>query len=586
MGGAIQFLKEETRKCPIHQTPYDGICGDKTCYSSGLICLKCEPEACVVTFKHKLITIEEFYENFFKNITSQLDLKALKKMLEMGVELQNKQLELQVDKFEKWETELINQKLSQFKERIKAKIEAFQQRLITRLNEMDQEYKDANAKIDISTFEIPDNFTVEETTKIIDKNRGNVEELQKLIALIKKYSDNEKLLSNQKDLETIIYSKNLYDSISSTPLDEKLKVIKMQLSDLLSLVLSKVFVEKEPNELLCYGDKRFVSNPNKLVFKQDISIKSQKSYTIDSVFAVYTAHDGNTYLAVPLVTYAIEIINLKTNKVHKTLTGHNQHLFIVRHFYQKKTQTDFLLSTSNERSVKVWNLRTYTCKLTISHCHTGLYLYSALLLFDDANDQSYVVTTCPNEYMKLWDFNTGKYIREIGSQNDYTYFINSWYYKKEYYIINATNSNVRMYKIKQPKELYKEFKTPQSTWHMSAFVEKIKNIYYLFESDGNGYLRVWNIETKEIYRSIQAQGCNLRGICLWNEKYVIGASSDKGFKVINIESGIVESSIKGHDNVLCTVHKIVHPLYGESLVSSGIDGKIKLWTIKGDTTAE
>ena len=187
MGGALQFLKEETRKCPIHQTPYDGICGDKTCYSSGLICLKCEPEACVVTFKHKLITIEEFYENFFKNITSQLDFKALKKMLEMGVELQNKQLELQVDKFEKWETELINQKLSQFRERIKAKIEAFQQRLITRLNEMDQEYKDANAKIDISTFEIPDNFTVEETTKIIDKNRGNVEELQKLIALIKKY---------------------------------------------------------------------------------------------------------------------------------------------------------------------------------------------------------------------------------------------------------------------------------------------------------------------------------------------------------------------------------------------------------------
>ena len=163
-----------------------------------------------------------------------------------------------------------------------------------------------------------------------------MEELQKLIALIKKYSDNEKLLSNQKDLETIIYSKNLYDSISSTPLDEKLKVIKMQLSDLLSLVLSKVFVEKEPNELLSYGDKRFVSNPNKLVYKQDISIKSQKSYTIDSVFAVYTAHDGNTYLAVPLVTYAIEIINLKTNKVHKTLTGHNQHLFIVRHFYQKQ----------------------------------------------------------------------------------------------------------------------------------------------------------------------------------------------------------------------------------------------------------
>ena len=579
MGGAIQFFKEETRRCPIHQTPYDGICGEKSCYSSGLICLKCEPEACVVVLKHKLITIEEFYDSYFKNITSQMDFKALKKMLDLGLSLQEKQLSVQTEQFEKWETDLINKKLNAFREKILAKIEAFKQRLLTKLTQMDQDYKDANSRIDISNFEIPENFSVEETTKTIEQNKGNVEELQKLIALIKKYSDNEKLLSNQKDLETILYSKNLYDSTATIPIDDKMKMVKNHLGESLNRIINKVFFEKEPNELLSL-DRRFQSDPNKLIFKQDLSTKSQKSYTIDSIFAVYTAHDGNTYLAVPLSTFVIEIINLKTNKVHKTLAGHTQHLFIVRHFYQKKTQTDFLLSTSNERCVKVWNLRTYTCQLSISHCHTGLYLYSALLLFDDENDESYVVTSCPNEYMKLWDFNTGKYIREVGSPNDYTYFINSWYYKKEYYIVNATNSNVRMYKIKQPKELYKEFKTSQNTWHMSAFIDKIKNVYYLFESDGNGYLRLWNIETKEIFKCIQATGCNLRGICLWNEKYVIAASSDKGFKVINLEKGIVESSIKGHENVLCTVHKIMHPLYGESLVSSGIDGKIKLWTIK------
>ena len=35
---------------------------------------------------------------------------------------------------------------------------------------------------------------------------------------------------------------------------------------------------------------------------------------------------------------------------------------------------------------------------------------------------------------------------------------------------------------------------------MSAFIEKLNDVSYLFESSGNGYLRIWNIEKKEFLK--------------------------------------------------------------------------------------
>ena len=129
------------------------------------------------------------------------------------------------------------------------------------------------------------------------------------------------------------------------------------------------------------------------------------------------------------------------------------------------------------------------------------------------------------------------------------------------------------------KDLYREFSSIPGTWHMSAFIEKLNNVDYLFESDGNGFLRIWNIENKTIYKEIQCKGCNFRGLCFWNEKYIIVASSDKGFKVVDIENCTFThiGGEGGHTNVLCTLQKIYHPFHGECLISSGIDGYIKLW---------
>ena len=577
-------MKGVLRQCPIHHIPYDGVCGEKSCVY-GLICLKCNPKACTQTQKHVLITIDEFYHNFFKNLPNLIDFKQLKKFLETGLIVQKKQLNLQYENFEKWEMNLINNKFESFKERINKKIENFKNKIMEKLTKLNEQFIESNSRYELSGSEEFENINLEETTKSIEKNKNNQKELEKIIALIKKYSDNEKLLTKQKDLENIIYTKTLYDSMQSKSfsVQEKITSFSNKLDSDGKIILSNIFIKKPENGLFSIEGKRFKTNPSTLKFKIDLSTKAQKSFTIDNVIAVYVGYDGNSYLAAPIsTTFEIEIMNLRDNKIVHSLKGHSAHIYIVRHYFQRKSSTDFLISTSSERKVKVWNLKTYECHITLNKCHTGTYLYSALLLFDNINNLNYIVTSCPNEYMKLWDFDSGKFIREIGSTSDYTYFINYWNNNNINYIINANSSNVKIYGINKSKEIYREFLAPQSTWHMSAFVERMNDINYLFESDGNGYLRIWNIEKKEIYKSIQASGCNLRGICFWNDRFIIAASSDKGFKIFDLENNKNIITIHGHESVLWTVQKIIHPLYGESLISSGIDGNIKLWIQKNN----
>ena len=575
-------MKGVLRQCPIHHIPYDGVCGEKSCVY-GLICLKCNPKACTQTQKHVLITIDEFYHNFFKNLPNLIDFKQLKKFLETGLIVQKKQLNLQYENFEKWEMNLINNKFESFKERINKKIENFKNKIMEKLTKLNEQFIESNSRYELSGSEEFENINLEETTKSIEKNKNTQKELEKIIALIKKYSDNEKLLTKQKDLENIIYTKTLYDSMQSKSfsVQEKITSFSNKLDSDGKIILSNIFIKKPENGLFSIEGKRFKTNPSTLKFKIDLSTKAQKSFTIDNVIAVYVGYDGNSYLAAPIsTTFEIEIMNLKDSKIVHSLKGHSAHIYIVRHYFQRKSSTDFLISTSNERKDKVWNLKTYECHITLNKCHTGTYLYSALLLFDNINNLNYIVTSCPNEYMKLWDFDSGKFIREIVGISDYTYFINYWNNNNINYIINANSSNVKIYGINKSKEIYREFLAPQSTWHMSAFVERMNDINYLFESDGNGYLRIWNIEKKEIYKSIQASGCNLRGICFWNDRFIIAASSDKGFKIFDLENNKNIITIHGHESVLCTVQKIMHPLYGESLISSGIDGNIKLWIQK------
>ena len=113
---------------------------------------------------------------------------------------------------------------------------------------------------------------------------------------------------------------------------------------------------------------------------------------------------------------------------------------------------------------------------------------------------------------------------------------------------------------------------------MSAVVNETKNQHILIESDGNGYIRMWNFHTGILIKSITSSPTlNLRGICLWNDDYLFAAGNDYQVKLYDLTQGKFIKSLKGHTSTVCSIEKVVHPKYGECLISQGLDGKLKMW---------
>ena len=568
--------------CPIHNIAYSGVCGEKNCYRTGLICYKCTPETCIETLHHKRLTIQEFFNTHIKHLVMILDFNKLNELIKQGLEVQKKDLNEQINTFEKWEINLINDKLEKFKDKMIQKVKNFRSRINKQIQEINEEYLKSCQDKELFSSDLPD-FRLDDTIKFINDNKENKDELEKFLGMIKKYMDQDKLQQTQTNLQNIIYCKYLCDHLQNSNCLNLINALQTTIEETSKNLIKSIYVKKEYSIFSNQKSIEFQSNPLDLRYKETLSSKCLKSYSIDSIFDVFIALDGNCYLASSIVnTYDIEILNLKTNSVASILKGHTSQLYIIRHFCHLSQNKDYILSTSNSKSVKVWNLATFQLCLNINNCHTGSYLYSALLLFDEAKQQNYVVTSCPNEYMKVWNFDNGNYIKDIGGTSDYTYYINSWYHNDNYYIINANSDNVKIYGMENTKQLFGEYAGAQRTWHMSAFVEKINGVEYLFESDGNGYIRMWNVETTKLYKSINCPGCNLRGLCLWNHNFIIGASSDKSFKIVKIDEERVITMAGQHNNSVCSVMKIKHPNYGECLLSGSVDGCIKLWANKNN----
>ena len=130
-------------------------------------------------------------------------------------------------------------------------------------------------------------------------------------------------------------------------------------------------------------------------------------------------------------------------------------------------------------------------------------------------------------------------------------------------------------------ELYSELIQEPETDHFSGFIYNRNNNDYLCSSSSNGYINIWDLYNKNIFKTINTNECKLAHIIEWNNKYIIVADvNNKSFKIIDLDENKIISDIGGqHSNNVKCIKKIYHPIYGESLLSCGNDKCIKFWSI-------
>ena len=422
---------------------------------------------------------------------------------------------------------------------------------------------------------------------IVELNNNLIEKENRIKIVEDKLEEKEIIINN---LDIIIKNKEINDNEISFQLKNTMNEINNDLNVKYNELLNMIS-NLEHNEFIKKINYKFEKDPQGLKFRQNI-INSNASYGWNDIFEVYISRkDNKEYLVSPNNNnYKLDVISLLENKVTVSLKGHNNHIRTIRYFINNINSEEYLISADNDIIVIIWEITyNFNIKFKINTNYAD-NIYSCLLLFDLINENSYIVTSSyaqldDNEKSatKLYSLENGQLIKYISHTNkNAIYYLLSWYNKNnnKYYIIQFTFKAILINSILDD-ELYCELIQEPEDNHLSGFIFNLDNKDYLCSSSYNGYIHLWDLFNKSIYKIISTNDCVLCNIIQWNNKYSIVADYDnKSFKIIDFEKGQVVKDIKGEhtDKVPC-VKKLYHPLYGESLLSAGQDNTIKLWSL-------
>ena len=184
------------------------------------------------------------------------------------------------------------------------------------------------------------------------------------------------------------------------------------------------------------------------------------------------------------------------------------------------------------------------------------------------------------EAIKIFDFKGNK-IKEINDSNEGTFFIDSYYDKtlSRNFIITGNYGFVKSYDYKENKVYYKYCEN-DNKYHNSIVINSNEELIKLIESSEDGNIRIWNFNSGDLLNKITIGNFCLNGICLWNNEYLFVGCGDKTIKLLELKKGIIIKDLVGHNNEVITIKKLNHPIFGECLISQGIDNdKIKIWII-------
>ncbi len=587
--------------CEEHGIPCIGLCSNYLCKErTKLLCMKCikSGETCITKEGHELITLAEMlYRFFIKEENKSFDLMEIQTMSQIIKDYNKSELnkistqfrsvkdsnEIKFDNIRNIFTEMINYLIDSFEGKNKEKLENLKSISNNNKNE-----DDIKLLLNIKIPEV-DKSSLDNNQKLIDfmNNGYKLSSPKNFINSVKFLNHSNKFIEVSNKLNKKLYANNITDineekkAALEKKIDSIFEELEQKFDEKLEQIENDIILPKD--DISIYTSRKviskFVYDPNDLVYKEDICSSAHKTNSIDKVFCAFNTLSGESLVVWGTPQYSIEFYDLEKGKIIKTiLNAHNKTIFTCRHCVDLRNNVDYIITSSYDKIVKVWDIKSFQSILNIKNPHSGYYIYSVTILCDQKEGANYIITSAPNEYMKVFDF-IGTFMRSFGQNDESTYFIDTYYDSKEgeYYIINANSSDVKSYVFKTGK-LYHKYKGLPQTWHMSAIVSEIKDQQILIESDGNGYIRMWEFHTGNLIKNIPSSvSLNLRGICLWNDDYLFAAGNDYQVKLFDLAQGKFIKSFKGHTSTVCSIEKIVHPTYGECLISQGLDGKLKLW---------
>ena len=327
-------------------------------------------------------------------------------------------------------------------------------------------------------------------------------------------------------------------------------------------------------------------SPINLKIFKTLSQSSFTKYSLDNTFDAFTTISGELLLVYSTKFKSIECFDIVRAKYIKTvLNAHNSLIIIIKHYCPNYLNKDLILSSSNnpDYTIKIWDIENWTCIINITKIYEKGNMLATCLHFDEYQKESYIFTSSDCGHIKIWD-KDGKYLTTINkTENNETYFLDTYYDETEfkYFLISGEMKCVKSYDL-NTHQLFRTYIDNNSyVEHLSAFVYKNSNITELVECEFYGFVRIWNFYSGNLIRKIEiCKKIPLVSMCLWNEEFLLISCVDGTIKLIDFKNYEVIKSFSGHNNEVSTIKKIIHPTYGECLISEGLaNDEIKMWVI-------
>ena len=501
------------------------------------------------TDNDKSVNINELLEKIKKLENENISLKEKNKKLEEEkiqlIEKISSEIKFKDEKLKKSEKE---------KESLKMEIQKLKN--VLKKNNIILRHSPIRKKKPSEEYKLNTNRTIEEPTS---KPTSSLAERMKIFE--PKESQNQPKIESQIKAEK--ESKNKIENNNKINLETKKEVNQNKINE------NKINVESKP--------------PINLKVYKTLTQSSYITTSVDNTFDVFTSLNNEILLVYATKFKSIEFFDIVKQKYHKTiLNAHNGQILTIRHYRPRNINKDMILSGSNgDYSVKVWDLETFTCICNINKIYQKGNMYSVCILFDVYQKESYVYTSCDKDYIKIFDFN-GKFKKDIIKTNlNETYFIDTYYDRRDfkYYLISGDIKSVKSYDV-NTDQLFRNYSDSTSVCeHVSAFVYKSGDMVKLVECEFYGAIRIWSFHTGNLIKKIDVcRRIPLVSMCLWNENYLLVSCVDNTIKLIDFKNYALIKSLEGHNDEVCTIKKIIHPNFGECLLSQGFGNEqIKMW---------
>ena len=333
-------------------------------------------------------------------------------------------------------------------------------------------------------------------------------------------------------------------------------------------------------------NKLKVFHPINISYFDTIIIDCFPKYNTYNTFIVFNSVDNVTTLIYRTKENSIISYDIVNNKqLIEIKKAHDEEIINFRNFFDSINKRDIIISLSTkDDTIKLWNPATWECISNISGIYRSGILTSACIFSE--NNQNYILTSTNSKsnLIKIIDF-TGKKIKFINDSKNKTYFIDYYYDNNlsKPFVITGNDFFIKSFDYNKNEKYHTYYDKEHDNFeHKRIIIYNSDKITKIIESTLIDGIKIWDFHSgkllQKIFEPLGTGGKN--DICLWNNDYLFVGVGEK-MKLVEIKKEKVIKELIGHKGPLTTIKKIVHPKYGECLLSYGLyDTKIFLWTIK------